>query len=64
MWHAYAVLKMSNWYVLVMCIMKTFLTHITAPHIHDMNIYHDMTSHTLLTCKSHANHNEEARYNT
>ena len=31
-----------------------------APHIHDMNIYHDMTSHTLFTCKSHANHNEEA----
>ena len=22
--------------------------------------YHDMTSHTLLTCKSHADHNEEA----
>ena len=32
----------------------------TSPHIHDMNIYHDMTSHTLLTCKSHANYNEEA----
>ena len=31
----------------VMCIMKTF--HITAPHIHNMNIYHDMTSHTLLS---------------
>ena len=31
-----------------------------ASHIHDMNIYHDMTSHTFLTCKSHANHNEEA----
>ena len=25
-----------------------------------MNIYHVMTSHTLLTCKSHANHIEEA----
>ena len=25
-----------------------------------MNIYHDMTSHTLLTYKLHANHNEEA----
>ena len=34
-----------------------------APHIHDMNIYHDMTSNTLLTCKSHADHNEEAGYN-
>ena len=36
-----------------------------APHIHDMNIYHDMTSHTLLTCKSHiaTNHNEGAGYN-
>ena len=25
-----------------------------------MNIYHDMTSHKLLTCKSYANHNEGA----
>ena len=25
-----------------------------------MNIYHYTTSHTLLKCKSHANHNEEA----
>ena len=39
--------------MLVMYIMKTF--HITAPHIHDMNICHDMTSHTYV----HANHNEE-----
>ena len=31
-----------------------------APHIHDMNIYHDVMSHTLLVCKSHANHNEGA----
>ena len=30
------------------------------PHIQDMNIYHDMMSHTLLTYKSHANHNEGA----
>ena len=38
-------------YALVMCITKTFRIIITAPHIHDMNIiYHDMTSHTLLTC--------------
>ena len=42
-----------------MCITETF--HITAPHIHYMNIiYHNMMSHTLLTCKSHANHNEGA----
>ena len=31
---------------------KHFSYHITAPHIHDMNIYHDMTSHTYL----HASH--------
>ena len=37
-----------------------FISHVKAPHIHDMNIYHDMTLHTLLTCKSHANHNEDA----
>ena len=28
-----------------------------AYHIHNTN--NDMTSHTMLTCKSHANHNEE-----
>ena len=51
--------------VLVICITKTFhvTDHITAPHIHDMNIYHSMTSqtsYTLLTCKLHATHNEGA----
>ena len=40
--------------------METFISHITAPYIHDMNIYHNMTSHTLLACKSRANHIEEA----
>ena len=39
---------------------KLLISHITAPDIHDMNIYHNMTSYTLLTCKSRANHNEEA----
>ena len=36
---------------------KLFISHIMAPH---MNIYHDMMSHTLLTCKSHASHTEGA----
>ena len=35
-----------------------------APHIHYMNIYHDMMSHIFLTCKSHANHTEEASKHT
>ena len=49
-------------YILVICITETLhiTLHVTALNIHDMNIYHDMTSHTLLTCKLHANHNEEA----
>ena len=41
-----------------MCITETF--HITYHSSHNMIIYYDMTSHTLLTCKSYANHNEEA----
>ena len=40
----------------VMCITQLFISHITAPHIHDMNIYHDMMSQRLL----HANHNQGA----
>ena len=40
-----------------MCITETF--HITY-HSYEMNIYHDMTSHKLRACKSHANCNEEA----
>ena len=39
---------------------KLFILHITAPYNRNMNIYHDMMSHTLLTCESHANHNKEA----
>ena len=25
-----------------------FISHIMAPHIHDMNIYHNMTSHAIV----------------
>ena len=39
-------------YLLMMCIMKTFHITFTVSHIHDMNIYHDMKSHTLFTSKS------------
>ena len=29
-----------------------FISHITAPHIHNMNIFHNMMSHILRTCNN------------
>ena len=40
-----------------MCITETFhITYHDSSYTHNMNIYHDMTSHILLTCKSHTNY--------
>ena len=44
--HVNAVIKMvrCNIRVLVMCITKIFVSHIMTPHIHDMNIYHNIAT--------------------